>query len=129
MGLRCQRPVDFIATFFSTERKRLRPGHRTSLRPDAGVRQAGAGPTGGRVRREWWRASKALGELEVRQASQRPNAGGAFDAGALAVLGRVVDVLGRPVDGGPPFAADLPRLPIHREVPAFQEQGAGASRF
>jgi F-type H+-transporting ATPase subunit beta len=40
------------------------------------------------------------------------------------VLGRLIDVIGEPVDDGPPFAADIPRLPIHRGAPPFQEQGA-----
>ena len=40
-----------------------------------------------------------------------------------AVLGRVVDVLGAPVDHGPDFGADVPRRPIHRASPPFQEQG------
>jgi F-type H+-transporting ATPase subunit beta len=46
-----------------------------------------------------------------------------------AVLGRVIDVLGRPIDGGSPFLADVPRLPIHREAPPFQEQGARREPF
>ncbi len=46
-----------------------------------------------------------------------------------AVLGRVIDVLGRPIDGGSPFPADVPRLPIHREAPPFQEQGARREPF
>jgi F-type H+-transporting ATPase subunit beta len=45
------------------------------------------------------------------------------------VLGRVIDVLGRPIDGGSPFPADVPRLPIHREAPPFQEQGARREPF
>ncbi len=46
-----------------------------------------------------------------------------------AVLGRVIDVLGRPIDGGAPFLAGVPRLPIHREAPPFQEQGARREPF
>ena len=46
-----------------------------------------------------------------------------------AVLGRLVDVLGRPTDGGPPFASDVPRLPIHRAAPPFQQQGARREPF
>jgi F-type H+-transporting ATPase subunit beta len=45
------------------------------------------------------------------------------------VLGRVLDVLGRPVDGGAPLGAEVPRLPIHREAPPFQEQGARREPF
>jgi F-type H+/Na+-transporting ATPase subunit beta len=34
-------------------------------------------------------------------------------------LGRILNVLGKPVDGGPPIPADVPRWPIHRASPAF----------
>lgn len=34
-----------------------------------------------------------------------------------AVLGRVIDVIGRPVDGGPAIAKDVARWPIHRAGP------------
>src|SRR5947208_7373493 len=37
-------------------------------------------------------------------------------------LGRVFDVLGRPIDGKGPVDKDAPRLPIHRSAPAFDEQ-------
>jgi F-type H+-transporting ATPase subunit beta len=36
-----------------------------------------------------------------------------------AVLGRLIDVTGAPIDRGAPFAADLPRSPIHRAAPAL----------
>ncbi|MCB1483625.1 MAG: F0F1 ATP synthase subunit beta, partial [Hyphomicrobiaceae bacterium] len=39
-----------------------------------------------------------------------------------AVLGRMMDVLGDPIDKGAPFAADVPRLPIHRPPPELSEQ-------
>ena len=39
-----------------------------------------------------------------------------------AVLGRVLDALGEPVDDGPPLPADGPRWPIHRPPPALAEQ-------
>ncbi|HEX5240972.1 MAG TPA: F0F1 ATP synthase subunit beta, partial [Candidatus Limnocylindrales bacterium] len=38
-----------------------------------------------------------------------------------ATLGRVFDVLGRPIDGKGPVKADE-QLPIHREPPAFEDQ-------
>ncbi len=38
------------------------------------------------------------------------------------MLGRLVDVLGAPNDGGPPFAADTTRWPIHRPPPPLVEQ-------
>jgi len=34
-------------------------------------------------------------------------------------LGRILNVLGEPVDGGPPIPADAERWPIHRDVPKF----------
>ncbi len=45
------------------------------------------------------------------------------------LLGRLVDVLGRPVDGGPAFGPEVPRMPIHRAAPPFQEQGARREPF
>jgi F-type H+-transporting ATPase subunit beta len=38
-----------------------------------------------------------------------------------AALGRILNVLGEPVDGGPPLPADTPRWPIHRETPKFTD--------
>ncbi len=39
-----------------------------------------------------------------------------------ASLGRVFNVLGRPVDLGDPIPADTPRRPIHAEAPDFEDQ-------
>lgn len=39
-----------------------------------------------------------------------------------AVLGRLVDVVGRPIDHGPDFAPDVPREPIHRAPPPLSRQ-------
>jgi len=36
-----------------------------------------------------------------------------------APLGRILNVLGEPVDGGDPIPADVERWPIHRETPKF----------
>jgi F-type H+/Na+-transporting ATPase subunit beta len=36
-----------------------------------------------------------------------------------AALGRILNVLGQPVDNGPPIPADAPRWPIHRPAPLF----------
>ena len=36
-----------------------------------------------------------------------------------AALGRILNVLGEPVDEGPPIPADVERWPIHRETPKF----------
>jgi len=42
-----------------------------------------------------------------------------------ALLGRLIDVLGRPGDGGPPLAADTPRRPIHQPpLPLSQRRAA-----
>ena len=38
-----------------------------------------------------------------------------------AALGRILNVLGEPVDGGPPIPADVERWPIHRPTPKFTE--------
>ena len=36
-------------------------------------------------------------------------------------LGRILNVLGQPVDGGPPIPSDVERWPIHRPTPQFTE--------
>ena len=46
-----------------------------------------------------------------------------------AVLGRLVNVLGQPVDDGPAFPASVPRRAIHGHAPPFQEQGAAREIF
>jgi F-type H+-transporting ATPase subunit beta len=38
-----------------------------------------------------------------------------------AALGRILNVLGEPVDGGPPLPSDVERWPIHRETPKFTD--------
>jgi len=40
-----------------------------------------------------------------------------------ATLGRIMDVLGKPIDGKGPVASDV-RWPIHREAPTYEEQAA-----
>jgi F-type H+-transporting ATPase subunit beta len=44
-------------------------------------------------------------------------------------LGRVFDLLGRPIDGKGDIAADTPRNPIHRPAPSFEEQAISAEMF
>jgi len=39
-----------------------------------------------------------------------------------ATLGRIFNLLGEPVDDGEPIPADVPRMPIHRPCPSFEEQ-------
>ena len=46
-----------------------------------------------------------------------------------AVLGRLIDVTGAPIDGGPPFSERVPRRPIHRGPPPLAEQDLARSVF
>ena len=46
-----------------------------------------------------------------------------------AVLGRLINVLGRPVDGGAPFGPEVPRWAIHREPPGLARTGRGTELF
>ncbi len=39
-----------------------------------------------------------------------------------ATLGRLFNLLGEPIDGGPPIPDTVPRMPIHRPAPSFEEQ-------
>jgi F-type H+-transporting ATPase subunit beta len=64
-----------------------------------------------------------------------PRGGGALDTGAPitvpvgdVTLGRVFDVLGKPIDGKGPVKAKT-SLPIHRSAPAFDEQSTEVEVF
>ncbi len=46
-----------------------------------------------------------------------------------AVLGRLINVLGEPVDHGPPFPHGLPRAPIHRSAPPLDRQDRSTEMF
>jgi F-type H+-transporting ATPase subunit beta len=46
-----------------------------------------------------------------------------------SVLGRLINVVGDPIDHGPVFGADVPRAPIHRKPPKLSEQHAGNDLF
>ncbi|HUY62854.1 MAG TPA: F0F1 ATP synthase subunit beta [Candidatus Paceibacterota bacterium] len=46
-----------------------------------------------------------------------------------AALGRLFNVLGEPIDGKGALASDVPRLPIHRAPPSFDEQTTKAEIF
>ena len=46
-----------------------------------------------------------------------------------AVLGRIMDVVGEPVDRLGPFPADTPRRPIHRAAPPLARQGRASEVF
>jgi F-type H+-transporting ATPase subunit beta len=45
------------------------------------------------------------------------------------VLGRLINVVGEPIDHGPAFGADVPREPIHRRPPRLSEQTVGGDLF
>jgi F-type H+-transporting ATPase subunit beta len=44
-------------------------------------------------------------------------------------LGRVFNVLGRPIDNKPPVPDDAPRRPIHASAPTFEEQSTTIEQF
>jgi len=46
-----------------------------------------------------------------------------------AVLGRLINVVGDPIDHGPAFGAEVPRRPIHCKPPALSRQRAGDDLF
>jgi len=46
-----------------------------------------------------------------------------------SALGRLFNVLGETLDGGAPLPNDVPRLPIHRAPPSFEEQTTKAEIF
>jgi F-type H+-transporting ATPase subunit beta len=46
-----------------------------------------------------------------------------------AVLGRLIDVVGDPIDHGPPIDPDAPRAPIHRKPPTLVQQRADGELF
>ena len=45
------------------------------------------------------------------------------------MLGRLINVVGDPIDHGPAFGADTPRLAIHRKPPSLSRQRAGGDLF
>ncbi|HEX8153247.1 MAG TPA: F0F1 ATP synthase subunit beta, partial [Thermoanaerobaculia bacterium] len=73
-----------------------------------------------------------IGENQVRCIAMKPTDGmvrgmKAIDTGApisvpvgRETLGRILNVLGDPVDNGPPIPANVERWPIHRPAPAFK---------
>jgi F-type H+-transporting ATPase subunit beta len=46
-----------------------------------------------------------------------------------AVLGRLINVIGDPIDHGPAFDAQVPRVPIHHKPPKLSEQRGGRDLF
>ena len=59
----------------------------------------------------------------------RPSGGPVAVAVGETTLGRLLDVLGRVGDRGPPLAAEAPRWPIHRKPPAFSAQTGATKLF
>jgi F-type H+-transporting ATPase subunit beta len=45
------------------------------------------------------------------------------------VLGRIFNVIGEPVDEGAPVSDDAPRMSIHRDAPAFEDQATSTEMF
>ena len=45
------------------------------------------------------------------------------------VLGRLMNAVGEPIDDRGPFAADVPRWPIHRAAPTFSHQDSTREVF
>jgi F-type H+-transporting ATPase subunit beta len=88
-------------------------------------------PTDGRLVLE---VQQHLGESIVRCVAMDSTDGLArgakvFDTGAPIqipvgeqVLGRLLNVIGEPIDGKEALAADVPRMPLHREAPSHQDQ-------
>src|SRR3990172_5064720 len=74
-----------------------------------------------------------IGRNQVRAVAMSSTEGGVGGMNALApggpisvpvgkhALGRILNVLGEPVDGGAPIPADAERWPIHREAPKFTD--------
>ncbi|MDH4157679.1 MAG: F0F1 ATP synthase subunit beta [candidate division Zixibacteria bacterium] len=44
-------------------------------------------------------------------------------------LGRIFNLIGDTIDKKPPLPADVPRMPIHRKAPSFEEQSVTAEMF
>jgi F-type H+-transporting ATPase subunit beta len=99
----------------------------TALRVDAPA------PVGGAAVHLVAEVQQHIGRNQVRAVAMSSTDGlvrgmGAVDTGGpISVpvgkhaLGRILNVLGEPVDGGEPIPADAERWPIHREAPKFTE--------
>lgn len=95
-------------------------------RPDGGVvtavLHAHLGPTAGR-------AVALDGTLGLARGAEVQSAGGLLTVPVgEALLGRVIDMRGRPLDGRPGFDG-APRLPVHRPPPPASERAAGGRPF
>ena len=71
-----------------------------------------------------WARCLALGATEgLARGTEVVDTGGPVSVPVgKASLGRLMNVLGDPIDGGEPFADDVERWPIHRKPPSFDEQ-------
>ena len=71
-----------------------------------------------------WARCLALGATEgLARGTEVVDTGGPVSVPiGKASLGRLMNVLGDPIDGGEPIADDVGRWPIHRNPPSFDEQ-------
>jgi F-type H+-transporting ATPase subunit beta len=71
-----------------------------------------------------WARCLALGATEgLARGTEVVDTGGPVSVPVgKASLGRLMNVLGDPIDGGEPIADDVGRWPIHRNPPSFDEQ-------
>ena len=71
-----------------------------------------------------WARCLALGATEgLSRGTEVVDTGGPVSVPVgKASLGRLMNVLGDPIDGGEPIADDVERWPIHRKPPSFDEQ-------
>jgi len=71
-----------------------------------------------------WARCLALGATEgLARGTEVVDTGGPVSVPVgKASLGRLMNVLGDPIDGGEPIADDVERWPIHRNPPSFDEQ-------
>ncbi|MBO9378763.1 F0F1 ATP synthase subunit beta [Sphingomonas histidinilytica] len=66
----------------------------------------------------------------LRRGGEARRAGGPLEVPVGdAVLGRLIDVVGRPGDDGPALTGDVPRRPIHRPAPPLSSQVGSADIF
>ena len=108
------------------------PEHLPELYTALKVDEPGPGDNGERVRLVA-EVQQHIGRNQVRAVAMSSTDGlvrgmAALDMGGPITvpvgkhaLGRILNVLGEPVDGGAPIPADAERWPIHRKVPLFTE--------
>ena len=106
-------------------------GHLPEIYNALTIKQAGSEATGGTPIDVVIEVQQEIGRNQVRAVAMSSTDGvergmEVTDTGApisvpvgAAALGRILNVLGQPVDNGAPIPADAPRWPIHRAAPAF----------